>query len=141
MYEGMFVLYRHTRLPYEVHAFFQKCGRAGSCTCGMVVKSGDYVFVAEMCRRRKTRCGRKRGGRCRNLLKAKSYVWDEVTPGTRLFKRTNGFEVSCSLIWHRALYTQYEGLNLANEKSRTLEIFDRKLEGNHYLFYSYFNNY
>ena len=39
------------------------------------------------------------------------------------------------------LYTPYEGLNLANEKSRKLEIFDRKLEGNHYLFYSYFDDY
>ena len=30
-----------------------------------------------------------------------------------------------------ALYTTYEGLNLANLKRRKLGVFDRKLEGSH----------
>ena len=33
--------------------------------------------------------------------------------------------------------TPYEGLNLANQISRKLGVFDRKLEGNHYTFHCY----
>ena len=35
----------------------------------------------------------------------------------------------------------YEGPNLANQNSRKLEVYDRKLEGNHSLFYSYHAKY
>ena len=37
------------------------------------------------------------------------------------------------------VYTLYEGLNLANQKRRKLGVFDRKLEGNHFPFYCYFD--
>ena len=39
------------------------------------------------------------------------------------------------------LYTPYEGLNLANQKSRKLEVFGHKLEGIHVAFYWYFDKY
>ena len=38
-------------------------------------------------------------------------------------------------------YTPYEGLNLANEKSRKLGVFGRKLEGSHSRCYHYFDKY
>ena len=37
----------------------------------------------------------------------------------------------------QAAYTQYEGLNLANQMSRKVGVFDRKLEKNHSIFYCY----
>ena len=36
-------------------------------------------------------------------------------------------------------YTPYEGFNLANQISRKLEVFDRKLEGRHFIFLFYFD--
>ena len=36
-------------------------------------------------------------------------------------------------------YTPYEGLNLANQRSRKLGVFGRKLKGSHFLFYCYFD--
>ena len=38
-------------------------------------------------------------------------------------------------------YTPYEGLNLCNQISLRLEVFDRKLEGSHSIFYIYYNIY
>ena len=38
-------------------------------------------------------------------------------------------------------YTPYEGLNLANQKNRKLEVFYRKLEENYYIFDCYFHRY
>ena len=38
-------------------------------------------------------------------------------------------------------YTSYEGLNWANQMSRKLKAFGRKLEGSHYTFYCNFNKY
>ena len=38
-------------------------------------------------------------------------------------------------------YTPYEGSNLASQMSRKLEVFDRKLEGSHSLFCTYFDKY
>ena len=35
----------------------------------------------------------------------------------------------------------YEGLNLANHKSRMFGVFDRKLEGSHSSFYCYLDKY
>ena len=38
---------------------------------------------------------------------------------------------------HQVYYTPYEGLNLDNQISRKLGVFDRKLEGNHFIFHCY----
>ena len=38
-------------------------------------------------------------------------------------------------------YTSYVSLNLSNQKNRKLEVFGRKLEGNHSPFYHYFERY
>ena len=38
-------------------------------------------------------------------------------------------------------YMSYEGPRLANENSRKLGVFHRKLEGNHSIFYQYFDKY
>jgi hypothetical protein len=48
MWEGEFVLYRHTALPYSVHAFYKRCGRA-SCNCAVAVKACDDVIVIDRC--------------------------------------------------------------------------------------------
>ena len=39
------------------------------------------------------------------------------------------------------IYMPYEGSNLAHQKSRKLVVFDRKLEGSHSPYYSYFAKY
>ena len=41
-----------------------------------------------------------------------------------------------SMMW-ALVYTPYEGLSLANQISRKLGIFERKLEGNHSIFHCY----
>ena len=38
-------------------------------------------------------------------------------------------------------YTPYEGSKVANQMSRKLRVFDRKLEGSHSLFCTYFDKY
>ena len=45
----------------------------------------------------------------------------------------------CTQIWVCLFkgYTPYEGLNLDNQISRKLGVFDRKLEGNHFIFHCY----
>ena len=40
-----------------------------------------------------------------------------------------------------AVVTSYEGSNLANQCCRMLDAFERKLEGSHSIFYSYFDKY
>ena len=41
----------------------------------------------------------------------------------------------------RDIYTPYEGLNLANQKSWMLGVLDRKLEGSHFPFHCYLDKY
>ena len=47
----------------------------------------------------------------------------------------------CLVLGRRTPYTPYEGLNLPNQISRKLGVFDRKLEGNHSIFHCYSNIY
>ena len=45
------------------------------------------------------------------------------------------------LITPKTVYTPYEGLNLANQKNRKLEVYGRKLEESHSSWYCYFYEY
>ncbi|XP_035829885.1 uncharacterized protein LOC106014199 isoform X2 [Aplysia californica] len=75
-FEGEFVLYKHTTLPYEVRAFQRSCNGKAACNCGVAIKSGDDVIVLD-------RCGFKRGGPS-IPLKPQVYYNNELTPGTKI---------------------------------------------------------
>lgn len=130
-YEGVFTLYKHKYLPYEVQmcvsacsvflfvfgetaqqtarkkllvlcwqvqAIYQRCSRGSraTCNCGVAVRSGDFVFFADRCRRKAAVCrGSHRRG-CGDLLETYSYEWDSIPAGTRVFRHNGGrdFEVS-----------------------------------------------
>ena len=50
------------------------------------------------------------------------------------------YSISAEVIFaHVYTLYDYEGLNLANQKRRKLGVFGRKLEGNHFPFYCYFD--
>uniref|UniRef100_A0A2C9L6R6 VWFD domain-containing protein n=1 Tax=Biomphalaria glabrata TaxID=6526 RepID=A0A2C9L6R6_BIOGL len=47
---GEFILYRHTTLPHQVHAYYRKCNNnKASCNCAVVVQSGKQVFRLDRC--------------------------------------------------------------------------------------------
>ncbi|XP_033756150.1 uncharacterized protein LOC117338894 [Pecten maximus] len=47
-FQGEFILYKHTTLPYEVRVIFKKCRKA-SCNCALMVRSGDDFFSVDKC--------------------------------------------------------------------------------------------
>ncbi|XP_013401777.1 von Willebrand factor D and EGF domain-containing protein [Lingula anatina] len=50
-YGGEFVLYKHTTLPVQVHAFFKPCnGGYAYCNCAVSVMSGGDVFIVDTCK-------------------------------------------------------------------------------------------
>ncbi len=65
------------------------------------MKSGDFVFFADRCRRKAAVCTgqqRLRKG-CGDLLETYSYAWDSIPAGTRVFRRDGGrvFEVGSNI--------------------------------------------
>jgi len=51
--EGEFVMYKNTRLPYQINVRLENCGKVVSCNCAVAVKAGDDVIVIDRCGRRK----------------------------------------------------------------------------------------
>ncbi|XP_013399170.1 von Willebrand factor D and EGF domain-containing protein-like [Lingula anatina] len=48
---GEFVLYKHTKLPIQVHVFFKTCNRGlAYCNCAVSVMSGGDVFIVDTCK-------------------------------------------------------------------------------------------
>lgn len=65
------------------------------------MRSGDFVFFADRCRRKATVCGgrnSKKSG-CGDLLETFSYEWDNIPAGTRIFRDDGGrsFQVERTL--------------------------------------------
>ncbi|XP_076070432.1 von Willebrand factor D and EGF domain-containing protein-like isoform X1 [Mytilus galloprovincialis] len=46
---GEYIMYKHRKLPLQINAYFRKCNGAALCNCGLAVRSGDSVFVANFC--------------------------------------------------------------------------------------------
>ncbi|CAG2252550.1 unnamed protein product [Mytilus edulis] len=42
-------MYLHNRLPLQINAYFRECNGRALCNCGLAVRSGDSVFVANFC--------------------------------------------------------------------------------------------
>ncbi|XP_063416202.1 uncharacterized protein LOC134697845 [Mytilus trossulus] len=49
MLAGEYIMYKHLRLPLQVSAYFQSCYTNVLCNCGVAVRSGDSLFVANYC--------------------------------------------------------------------------------------------
>ncbi|CAI9738780.1 Willebrand factor D and EGF domain-containing [Octopus vulgaris] len=81
-FEGEFVLYRHTTLPYAVHTFYRSCNNHASCNCAVAVQSGDDVIVIDRCGPTKKT---KKGSTTITL-----YLNDELTEGTRIIQLYGG---------------------------------------------------
>ncbi|VDI60923.1 Hypothetical predicted protein [Mytilus galloprovincialis] len=47
--EGEYIMYKHITLPLQVNAFYKKCYTTVLCNCGIAVRSGDSLFVANYC--------------------------------------------------------------------------------------------
>ncbi|CAC5390509.1 unnamed protein product [Mytilus coruscus] len=47
--EGEYIMYKHDRLPLQVSAYFKGCSTSILCNCGIAVRSGDSIFVANYC--------------------------------------------------------------------------------------------
>ncbi|XP_052076398.1 von Willebrand factor D and EGF domain-containing protein-like [Mytilus californianus] len=47
--EGEYIMYKHDRLPLQVSAYFRKCSTSILCNCGVAVRSGNSLFVANYC--------------------------------------------------------------------------------------------
>ncbi|CAC5414798.1 unnamed protein product [Mytilus coruscus] len=45
---GEYIMYKHDRLPQQIHGFFRKCSTA-LCNCGIAIRSADSLFVANFC--------------------------------------------------------------------------------------------
>ena len=52
-----------------------------------------------------------------------------------------GFKLQLLKATPQHIYTPYEGLNVASQKTRKLGVFGRKFEGSHSPFYCYFDTY
>uniref|UniRef100_A0A0L8G0B6 VWFD domain-containing protein n=1 Tax=Octopus bimaculoides TaxID=37653 RepID=A0A0L8G0B6_OCTBM len=78
-FEGEFVLYKHTTLPYAVHAFYKSCFGAASCNCAVAALSGDDVILIDG-------CGLDRKASKSSPFKIKMYVNGKLTPGTRVIR-------------------------------------------------------
>ncbi|XP_021352277.1 uncharacterized protein LOC110449625 [Mizuhopecten yessoensis] len=69
-YQGEFVLYRHTTLPYEVRVVFTKCFKA-TCNCAVMVKSGDDFLNVDVC--------------SSSTIKIAMHFTNQLTVGTQMF--------------------------------------------------------
>ncbi|KAK7469526.1 hypothetical protein BaRGS_00036472, partial [Batillaria attramentaria] len=78
---GEFVLYKHTTMPFEVHALYKKCGEA-SCNCAVMVRSYDDVVVIDRCSAAEQDSGPP--------LDVRLYVNGELTPGTSIVRYVDG---------------------------------------------------
>lgn len=47
--EGVFVLYRHTELPYEVQIQLKKCNQRPLCNCAVAIRFGDVMLATDIC--------------------------------------------------------------------------------------------
>ncbi|XP_076072003.1 uncharacterized protein LOC143043707 [Mytilus galloprovincialis] len=47
--EGEYIMYKHNTLPLQVSAYYKKCHNTVLCNCGVAVRSGDSLFVANYC--------------------------------------------------------------------------------------------
>lgn len=48
-FEGTFILYKHSTLPYEVQIHRKPCSHASLCNCGVAVRFGDVMIAADIC--------------------------------------------------------------------------------------------
>ncbi|XP_029649426.2 uncharacterized protein LOC115223143 [Octopus sinensis] len=79
---GEFVLYRHKRLPYAVHAFYRSCNGRASCNCAIAVRSGDDVILID-------RCGSSMKIK-KTTLTITLFQNGELTPGTKIYRLNGG---------------------------------------------------
>lgn len=81
----------------QVQVAYYRCTREATCLCAVAVQSGDSVFVADQCSRssRAALCRDNPYFCTRGPQEVRMYFHDEVTPGTRIFRRKRGtfFEV------------------------------------------------
>ncbi|XP_041370718.1 uncharacterized protein LOC121384400 [Gigantopelta aegis] len=82
-YEGEFVLYKHSTLPYEVHSFYRSCNDKASCNCAVAVRIDDDVIVVD-------RCGASRETRRRTPMRVKVFRNGQMTPGVRILRYYGG---------------------------------------------------
>ena len=85
-------------LSRQVNMMYQKCQERAACNCGVAVKSGDTVFVAEKCRRHSVVCPDNSPYCNGEEMRTRIFTHGHVTPPhMRIFSRNagNGFDVSC----------------------------------------------
>ena len=90
-------------LLFQVQAIYQKCNRKATCNCGVAVKSGDFVFFADRCRRKSAECNSRHRTGCGDLLETYTYEWDNIPAGTRIFRNDGGrtFDVRNKITSHQ----------------------------------------
>ena len=102
MFSGSFLL--HIASPFfpQVQVIYQTCevgqSSEATCNCGVAVRSGDDVFVAERCRR---------DDGADQPLRSQLYLNGELTQGTFIFSEYEGqrFHVSIlELVYRVSLY-------------------------------------
>lgn len=86
-------------LWFQVQVIFQRCSSNANCNCAVAVKSGDFVFVVDRCRRHGDSC--QGNVSCGGLLRTSSYMWERVTPGTKIFRKNEGRAYEVSLVVSR----------------------------------------
>ena len=84
----------------QVHIVTQRCNVRASCNCAATIRSGDTVIYIDRCRKKSFMarfCGHDKY-RCVNLMKTSLFGHNRITPGTRIYSRINGKEISVSLL-------------------------------------------
>jgi len=47
--EGVFVAYKHSKLPFEVQILRKKCSQGVICNCAVAIRAGDIMFAFDVC--------------------------------------------------------------------------------------------
>ena len=104
-------LFLHIRM-FQVEVIYQRCTANATCNCAVAVKSGDTVLVIDRCSREpqkpthvdeQSEIGQNNSScdqwGCNNVMKTSVFAWNRITPGTRVFRKSDGkmFDVSYQL--------------------------------------------
>lgn len=92
------VIHISGKLVLQVRGWFQSCGRGGSCTCAVAVRSGDDVLIIDS-------CDRPDGSEL--PLDTTLYKNGELTPGTVIVSENEGKVHKVSLFPHCSIYVSF----------------------------------
>ncbi|XP_035827995.1 uncharacterized protein LOC118477191 [Aplysia californica] len=76
---GEFIVYRHTSMPFEVRTLQQSCDSNQTCTCAVMVLSGNDVVVLDRC-----------DGGAAGALDTRLYLNGDLTEDTRVIQFVDG---------------------------------------------------